>query len=74
MPSVPSRSFGEFVLNGFLKGQQLLHAWPLHHAIKMRRAMLETREVELELPGPSLAPEEMRIRRREGSAQSSYRM
>ena len=60
-----SGSLGELVLDRSLEIQQLLHARSPHHALKMRRAVREARQVELELPRPPLTPEEMRIRGRE---------
>src|SRR5262245_39765496 len=60
-----SGGLGELVLDRLLKGQELLHARPLQHALEMRRAVLEAREVQLELPRSPLAPEEVRVRRRE---------
>jgi len=40
-----------------------LNAGPLLHALEVCAAVLEHREIELELPRSPLAPEEMRIRR-----------
>src|ERR1700749_3729197 len=57
--------FGEFCLNLFLIGEQLLDAGPLLHPLEMRRAMLETRLIEAELRAAPEAPEEMGISRRE---------
>src|SRR6187401_131997 len=54
-------SLCEVVLDRSFESQQFLHTGPLHHALKMRRTVLEARQVELELPSPPLTPEEVRV-------------
>src|SRR5262245_2249592 len=60
-----SGRLGEPVLDRFLKGEQLLHARPLRHALEMCRAVPEARQIEFELTRSPLTPKEMRVRRRE---------
>src|SRR6185437_6510470 len=44
-----------------LEGEELLHRWPLLHALEMRRAILELRLVEREERAAAEAPVEMCI-------------
>src|SRR5215469_16944347 len=60
-----SSRFRKFVLHRFFVGEELLNAGALLHARKMRAAMFELRELELELRCAAETPEEMRVRRRE---------
>jgi hypothetical protein len=58
-------SLGKVVLYRCLECQKLLYAGPLFQALKVCDAVLEAREIDLELPRTPLAPEEVRIGRRE---------
>jgi hypothetical protein len=60
-----SSSLGEAVLHRFLESQELLYAGSVLHPLEVCDAVLEPGEIDLELPGSPLAPEEMRVRRRE---------
>src|ERR1051326_5786746 len=59
------RRLGELILHRFLERQQFLRAWPRLDALEMRHAVLERRQIELELGGAADAPEEVDVRRRE---------
>src|SRR5262245_13808420 len=59
------RRLGEFRLNRFFVGDNLLRARPAADALKVRHAIREPGKVELELRRAAEAPEEVRVGGRE---------